>query len=132
MTTVIDQQNMEQFLARFNGFMDSVVRSISLWYGKDGSKNVEIRVSARDSQASDNEGWVCAVIRAGRVREMGVRESDRTSNQVLGDGLHMSMMGDLLALEFGGAVEAPESIEEYRESDAYVIAAEAVLSTEPY
>lgn len=127
-----NQEDIDRFLTRFYGLSDSVVRSISLRYLDDGSRDLEISVSTRDSTTEENRGWVCVEVLMRGVLEMAIRERDGTTNQVLSDGIHLQQLDEYLGLEFGNAVAPLKSVADFRTSDAYAIGSEVFFEVRAY
>ncbi len=118
---ILEQDAANRFLERFYGFSDSLVRSISLRYLDDGSRDLELQISTRDSSTQEDDDWVCVEILIRGVLEMVVRENARTTNQVLSEGIHLRQIDDNFGIEFGGAIDPPQSMADLQSSDAYAI-----------
>jgi hypothetical protein len=103
-----------------------------LKFDESGTKFVEMIVATRDSESDVNDGWVCVRIVVQDVYEFGVRESERTTIQVLSQGVHVLLEGNRVGVEFGGAVDRPASIESFHSSDGYVIGREVEFYVEVY
>jgi hypothetical protein len=126
------QDNFDQILRRFYGFCDGVIRSIVLRYLDDGTREIEIQIATRDSEATENEGWVCAQLFVKNVREFAIRENAKTTIQVLSQGIHIRKLGDAVGVEFGGAIDMPQSSDAFRSADAFAIGMAIDLDVAPY
>jgi hypothetical protein len=126
------QEDYNEILARFYGFCDAVIRSILLRYEENGTRNVEIYLSARDSETAENEGWVSVRVVVRNVSEFGVRESPRTPIQVLSQGMHLLSVENQVGVEFGGEIEPPQSIESFRSSDGFAVGRDIKFHIGPY
>lgn len=126
------KDDYERIMERFYNFNDGIISAISLKYEENGSRHIEIHVLTRDSETLANDGWVSVRITVGNVSEFGVRESPRTSIQVLSQGIHVVRIGKQVGIEFGGAIDCPETFETLRSSDGYVIGQQADFQVGPY
>jgi len=122
----------ERVLARFYDFGDGVIRGILLQYEEGGTRKVEIQVATRDSETTENEGWVIVQIAIRDVSEFAVREGPRTPIQVLSQGIHFLCLNNQVGVEFGGATDCPGSIESLRLSDGYVVGREVEFHVVPW
>jgi hypothetical protein len=127
-----EQESAYQFLERFYGFSDSVIRSISLRYLDNGSRDLEIHIATRDSQTEENDGWVCVEILIKGVLEMTLRETAKTTNQVLPGGIHLREFNGSFGVEFGGAIDLPQSVHDLKSSDAYAVGSEVSFKVRAY
>lgn len=111
-----------QFLGRFYGFCDTVIRSIQIQLSRNGTREIEIRLSARDSKLYENEDWTCVAISIEDVCEIKVFDERQTASlQVISDGIHLLHLENGIGIEFGGAYAPPHSLEELRASQAYAV-----------
>ena len=111
-----------QFLGRFYSFCDSVIQSIQIQMSRNGTRELEVRLAARDSMVHEDEGWTSIAISLEDVCEMKVfDERQKASLQVISDGIHILNLDNGIGLEFGGAYEPPHSLEELRASQAYAV-----------
>lgn len=124
MNPQITSENAYDFLNRFFCFYDAVFNSISIKYDKNGQRDLNLSITARDSLASEEKQWIELIITIKDVRELTIREKCRTSLQVLLEGLRISWPEGCVALEFGGASEPPKTLGEFRDVDGYVIGRE--------
>ena len=122
----------ERMLNRFYDFGDGVIRGILLQYEEGGTRTVEITVATRDSEATENEGWVVARSAIRDVTELACREGPRTPIQVLSQGIHFLCLDKQVGVEFGGATDCPESFESLRSSDGYVVGREVEFQVRPW
>jgi hypothetical protein len=130
--TMKTQDDYTALLTRFYGFCDGVLRSVQLRYDDDGTREVELAIACRDSQTSANEGWVTVRVLVRNVQEFSVMERPRTTLQVLPEGLHIRVIDEAVGVEFGGAIEAPESISQLRKSDAFAVGEQVDMEVGPY
>jgi hypothetical protein len=93
---------------------------------------VEIIVATRDSEQNENEGWVCVRITVHNVLEFGLRERPSSTLQVMSQGVHLRVFDDGVGVEFGGAIEAPQSHHELQSSDAFVFGEAVGFETMSY
>lgn len=126
------RNDYERQLARFYDFGDGVIRGILLRYEEGGTRIVEIQVATRDSEGTENEGWVVVRIVIRGVSEFGVREGPRTPIQVLSQGIHLLCLDNQVGVEFGGATNCPESFESLRLSDGYVVGRDVEFQVGPW
>lgn len=122
----------ERMLARFYDFGDGVIRGILLQYEEGGTRKVEIQVATRDSEATENEGWVIVRMAIRDVTELAFREGPRTPIQVLSQGIHFLCLDNQVGVEFGGATDCPESFESLRLSDGYVVGRDVEFHVGPW
>ena len=130
--TTITHGDFDRILARFYGFSDGVIRWIQLRYQQDGSRAVELTLGCRDAEATENEGWVSVRILVRNVEEFTVREQPNTTLQVLSEGLHLQSIDGSITVEFGGALESPQSKSDLRKSDGFITGKEIELEVGPY
>lgn len=121
-----------EVLRRFYDFYDAVIRSVSLQFADGGTRIVVIVIATRDAEAVENDGWVSVRIEIRNVSEFSVRESPRTPIQVMSQGVHFVTFDGLVGMEFGGAVDAPASLDDLRASDAYAVGDELEVQPGPY
>lgn len=121
MKQYIDHDAIPSFLRSFYGFCDSVIRSIVLIYEENGSRTLELRLSARHSLVKTGHGWVDVDIVLEGISEMVVKEHMRTSMQVVSNGIHVAFFDNEIGLEFGGGVDAPLTLKDLRDSDGYAL-----------
>ena len=129
---VTKDSEAQHFLNRFSGFSDAVVQSLSLQFSNDGSRLLELKVVARDTESQENEGWVGVTIRIRSIVEVMVRESPKTTIQVLSQGVNVFVLNGNFAFEFGGAADPPNSLFELQSSDAYAIGKDFSFEVFPY
>lgn len=133
MTKIISSPHIRQFLDRFYGFSDSVLRSILISFHEGGTRSMEISIATRDAETIENDGWVCVVLSVGGVSEISLCEhTTRTSIQVISHGIHISKYEKKFGIEFGGAIDAPETIADLRGSDVYVLGGTLSFDVLPY
>ena len=130
--TTIPHGDFDRILARFFGFSDGVVRWIGLRYQDDGSRDVELTLTCRDAESTENEGWVSVRILVRNVEEFTVREQTNTTLQVLSEGLHLQAIDGSVAVEFGGALESPQTKSDLRKSDGFITGKEVQIEVGPY
>jgi|GEM_PF-6773939 len=119
--TLQTQDDYDKALKRFCGFCDSVIRTVLLQFDEGGTRRVEVHIAARDSETDENEGWVCVRIVVRDVTNFGVREGPRTPIQVVSHGIHILCIENRVGVEFGGAIDCPESFESFYSSDGFAI-----------
>lgn len=132
MQKIQEQDGANKFLERFYGFNDAVIRSISLRYLEDGSRNMELRIATRDSQTQDSESWVCVKLTVHGLTEILLRENAKTTNQVLSEGIHLRHHDGKFDVEFGGECDPPQTVAELQTSDAYAIGGDVTFEVHPY
>ncbi|RCS44188.1 hypothetical protein DTL42_17915 [Bremerella cremea] len=130
--TAYTQDGYDGVLARFYGFCDGVIRTVLLQFDENGTRSVEVHVAIRDSETDENEGWVCVRIVVRGVSDFGVRESSRTPIQVLSQGIHLLCVANRVGIEFGGAIDRPESFEAFHSSDGFAIGRDVEFYVEAY
>ncbi len=130
--TLKTQDDFERLLNRFYGFSDGVIRGIRLRYQDDGTRNGELEVACRDSEATENGGWVSVRLLIRNVQEFTVRERSDTTLQVLSEGLHIRVANDGVGIEFGGTLEFMELTSDLRKSDAFIVGEEIEIEVGPY
>lgn len=130
--TIETHDDFERILNRFYGFSDGLIRWIQLRYQDGGTQNVELEVACRDSEATEDEGWVSVRVRVRNAQEFTVREKSNTTLQVLSGGLHIQKLDDGVGIDFGGRWDPPQSIDELRKSDAFAIGREIEIEVAPY
>lgn len=130
--TTIPHSDFNRILTRFYGFSDGVVRWIRLRYQDDGSRDVELALACRDAEATENEGWVSVRILVRYAEEFTVREQANTTLQVLSEGIHLQAIDGSVAVEFGGALESPQTKSDLRKSDGFIIGNEIEIQVGPY
>lgn len=132
MKQTVGASDISRLLARFHEFSDAVLRSIVVLFEDDGTRRMDISIATRDAETVENDGWVCVMLSVDGISEMSVRERARTSLQVISDGIHISMYDQEIGIEFGGAIEAPDTIENLRGSDVYVLGGTLSFDVLPY
>jgi len=130
--TTIPHCDFDRILARFYGFSDGVLRWIRLRYQDDGSRDVELTLACRDAEATENEGWVSVHILVRNAEEFTVQEQTNTTLQVLSEGLHLQAIDGSVALEFGGALESPQTKSDLRKSDGFITGKEIEIAIGAY
>jgi hypothetical protein len=128
----LKSNQFEEFLNRFWHFNDGVIRSITLNYCKDGSKEATLTIATRDSLTHDDEGWVSVDLVVLQITEMMVQEQVKTTMSVLSQGIHICWLNDVLAIEFGGNCDSPRTMEELRSSSGYITGKELRFEVRPY
>lgn len=126
------QEQCDALAKRFYEFYDGVLRSIRVAYLEKGVVDLEVDLSCRDAETTDDEGWVCVRICVRNVREFGIREGARTTNRVLSQGIHIQESNSQFAIEFGGQVEPPLTLDDLRISDAFALGSAIELTVMPY
>lgn len=111
----------DAFLARFYSFADAVIRKIEIVYAEDGTRQVTLWIAARDRDSASQDAWVTACLVVSGVDSLRVSESDRTSLQVLSNGLHLAWFGDTVAIECGSLIDPPTNLEDVLASDLFLI-----------
>ena len=132
MKQVIKNNGYSSFLKRFYEFNDTVIRSIRLAFDDDGTRSLELLISAQDSTIKDDDKWVCVTVIVEGISEILVHEHVQTTIQVISHGLHILTLDDMFGLEFGGATDTPNSLSNLQESDAFVIGKKLLFNVSPY
>jgi hypothetical protein len=130
---IIKDSEHAQFLERFYNFTDSMIRSISLNFTSNGTRQIDVHILTRDSTTQENEGWVCVVINVDHVSEMAIRDDrNKASLQVISNGIHITTIDDNTGFEFGGALDPPRSLSELRKSYAFALGKTVSFEVLPY
>lgn len=132
MKQFVKSSDFKQCLERFYEFADAEIRSITIRFDKDGTRSIDISVSARDSMAQESDDWVCITLSIDLVLEMAVQEHFHTTIQVLNQGIHISMFDGKVGIEFGGEVDSPETLAELRKSNAFAVGDTLSIEVHPY
>ena len=132
MQQTVNNDEHSSFLKRFYEFNDTVIRSIKLIFSDDGTRGMELLMSAQDSMVKGDDKWVSVTIFVDNISEMAIREQAQTTIQVISHGLHILIVENQFGLEFGGAVENLDSFSTLQESDAFVIGKELSFEVSPY
>jgi hypothetical protein len=111
MSSRVSAEVASEFIDRFLGFDDAVIRRIVLELTRSAARRrAVIDVMARDRRS--NEEWVICSIEVLGLAEYLIQESPKGSYQVLSDGLKLAWQGHLVFLDFGTSDEP--NIEEIR------------------
>lgn len=111
MSSSVTADSASEFIARFLGFDDAVIRRIVLELTRSTARRrAVIDVMARDLRS--NEEWVMCSIEVLGLAEYLIQEGPKGSYQVLSDGLKLAWHGRLVFLDFGTSDEP--NIEEIR------------------
>jgi hypothetical protein len=109
---------------RFVNFYDSVLMQIELKYHCGSKPTLAIDITAKDESLPSESAFISAFTNVRlvvyKVHEFKVMEGKHTTIQVLSQGLNVLRKDNLVAVEFGGFVD-PETIDEFRESEAFAI-----------
>jgi len=132
MKQTVNNDEYSSFLERFYGFNDTVIRSIRLAFNDNGTQRLELRISAQDSTIKDADKWVCVTVIVEGISEILIHEQVQTTIQVISHGLHILTLDDMFGLEFGGATDAPNSLLNIRESDAFVVGKKLLFNVSSY
>ena len=119
---------MPEFLKRFYSFNDAVIRGLELHYAASGKKRVSVTLSARDEESG--QAWCNVVVVIDDVSEITFREG-RATCQVLSSGLVVMWLDESVWCDFSPSIE-PNSIEEFRQSDFYVVGRVVTWRADPY
>jgi hypothetical protein len=113
---------------------DGVVRSLNLVfrYRSQPVTTLSIVLSVQDQQTEANDKWVNLHLRLEDVREFAFNESPRASYQVLSDELRIGYFNELYFLDFGGSVNEPTVVEDYRRSKFYAAARSIMWEIVPF
>jgi hypothetical protein len=120
---------IEQLFERFSKFEDGLLQAVSLVYDDSGERHLEVVLRARDWQ-SKVDAWATIRLRLRRVESFSFQEDNRTTMQVLSNGLHLLVLGERVAVEFGTLVDPPQSLQEISQSPHHAIALEIDASLE--
>lgn len=126
------QEQCDAIAKRFYEFYDGVLRNIRVVYQGRGEVDLEVELSSRDAETTEDEGWVCVRICVRNVREFGIREGEKTTNRVLSQGVHIQKFSSHIAIEFGGQVESPLTLDDLRMSDAFAVGSAIELTVMPH
>jgi hypothetical protein len=123
------QQDAPSFLERFYSFNDALLRRVEHSYSPSGHKQTTITISGRDQQSETGRSNVTLVIHD--VSEIGFREGKDT-RQVLSDGLTVAWFDERVWCDFSPYATEPESLDDFRRSDFYVVGKGLSWRTAPY
>jgi hypothetical protein len=112
--------SIDSFLSRFGTFNDSVLRKVEHRFAANGSRQAEVVISAQDQRVE--LGWSNVIISFADVFEFLFREG-KSTRQVLSDGLKIVLLDGKLWCDFSPYSTEGESIDDFRRSDFYVVAA---------
>lgn len=116
----LNQSTTHEFLGRFYSFDDGVLRKLEIFYTNDGERSVSAWVATRDTQETQNDGWVCVRLVITRAQDFCFTESAKTTAQILSQGIHICWFGETVGLEFGYFIDPPESLAELKTSKFFV------------
>lgn len=117
---------------RFYLFNDSLLRKLEITYEETGKRRVVAWVATRDSQATEDDGWVCVRLTILGAQEYRFREAKNTSAQVLSHGIHVCWFDGVVGVDFGHFVDPPNSLAELLSSEFFVTGASLDWTVEPY
>jgi hypothetical protein len=123
----LNKDTLRRFLDRFYSFNDAVIRRLELHYAT-GHNRVAVTLSAQDQQSS--QGWCNVVLVVEDVSEIAFREGKATC-QVLSSGLVVTWFDENVWCDFSPDLE-PETTDEFRQSDFYVVGRTLSWRAEPY
>jgi len=109
---------LDEFQNRFHTCDDAVIHSVLFRYEPSGDRQLEIVLSSQD--AIDAAGRSNVLIKFKDVVEYLHRENNSTC-VVLSDGLTIRWIDGLLYTSFSSSLCSPETAEEFRMSDLYVV-----------
>ena len=124
----LTKDTLASFLNRFGSFNDGLIRSFECRFGVGGDKQAIVTISAQDRDAQ--QGWSNTIVEIQGVCEVTFREGKATC-QVLSSGLAVAWFDETVWCDFSPSIE-PDWIQEFRQSDFYVVGKRFNWRVEPY
>ena len=138
--TLLTERDKAQFLARFYGCDDGVVRSFAVTYpygwftrpnpGEEEVAQANILLSVMDRE--QDTGWSNLSLVLNDVREFRVWESGGRYNTVLPDSLKLAWFDGLVFVDFSLGDYDLSTVEGFRKARRYMVARELYWRVEPY
>lgn len=129
MYNLLTQATVSAFLTRFNSFNDGVLRQVVHRYRRSKLPEALVTISTKDQQA--DIGWSNVVLAVEEVSEILFREGGST-RQILSDGLHVAWFGDDVWCDLSPYGPEPETMEDFRQSDFYIVGRQLAWRVEAY
>lgn len=125
----LTQLNLREFVGRFHGFQDSLLRKLQIVYSQDGSRCVSAWIGARES-CGEGDDWLCIRMDVRDVKSFCLSDNENTTNSVISNGIHICWFQNIIAVEFGRFVDPPETLRELMTSPLYATGSSVEWSVE--
>ena len=118
MIKITDDVDIVQFKTRFSSFDDGLLKSWNADFSDDVA-SLFVEIECRDEESPS--GWSKVAIRLFGLVSLRFYEGPKASYRVLSNGLHITLSENLIGLEFGDLIDAPESFDEVTNSLCHAI-----------
>lgn len=117
----LDLESTLNFLIRFHHFNDGLIRELNIAYQDSGQRAVSVKVVARDVEGIENDGWVSVSLILVEASDFCFADKLNTTAQVLSQGIHICWFDEFVGIELGDFCDAPNSLEEIKESSLFAV-----------
>ena len=128
----LDNRNVPEFLKRFYGFTDSLVRKIEIAYIDGRNRTISIWIATRDAKEGKNEGWVQVKFVVFGAKDYCFADTANKCAGLISHGVSILWFNGIVGLDFGYFVDPPADLAEMKSSKFFATGTSVSWSVEPY